>query len=103
MVSLARFAGRPCHAGVNSRAGQAGGSPRAAGDPCPEADRSLFPPARRGPAHTMAPRPTAMLRLPALASLIALLVLSGCSAAPRGAYFPPPTDPGTIRVSQALH
>jgi Zn-dependent protease with chaperone function len=45
----------------------------------------------------------AMLTRPALPALFALLLLAGCSAAPRGAYFPPPGDPGTVRVSQALH
>jgi hypothetical protein len=44
-----------------------------------------------------------MITRPALALLFALLLLAGCSAAPRGAYFPPPADPATVRVSHALH
>jgi len=44
-----------------------------------------------------------MTTRPALASLFALLLLAGCSAAPRGAYFPPPADPATVRISHALH
>lgn len=48
----------------------------------------------------MASRPP---RHPAPACLLALLLLAGCSAAPRGAYFPPPGDPATARVSGALH
>jgi Zn-dependent protease with chaperone function len=51
-------------------------------------------------ATAMASRPTTH---PAPACLLALLLLAGCSAAPRGAYFPPPADPATIRVSGALH
>ena len=51
--------------------------------------------------------PTAMVSWPtthsAPAWLLALLLLAGCSAAPRGAYFPPPGDPATVRVSNALH
>jgi len=37
------------------------------------------------------------------ARLLALLLLAGCSAAPRGAYLPPTGDPRAARVSQTIH
>jgi Zn-dependent protease with chaperone function len=39
----------------------------------------------------------------ALAATILAVLLAGCSAAPRGAYFPPPGDPHSARVAHVLH
>ncbi len=39
----------------------------------------------------------------ALAASILAVLLAGCSAAPRGAYFPPPGDPHSARVAHVLH
>jgi Zn-dependent protease with chaperone function len=38
-----------------------------------------------------------------IAAAVAASILAGCAAAPRGAYFPPPSDPATARVSGVLH
>lgn len=39
----------------------------------------------------------------ALALLIAAALLGGCATAPTGAYFPPPANPATVRVSDILY
>jgi Zn-dependent protease with chaperone function len=44
-----------------------------------------------------------MTRATCVAFALGALLLGCSSGVPRGAYFPPPTDPTTARVSQALH
>jgi Zn-dependent protease with chaperone function len=39
----------------------------------------------------------------ALAASILAVLVAGCSAAPRGAYFPPPGDPHSAQIAHVLH
>src|SRR5688572_1591668 len=95
-ASLARFGKGPCHGAVNHLGGERSAAPprpphrheghrlRWAAPPYPSALISAGL-AQGRPYH--GPTAPAMTTRPALGSLFALLLLAGCSAAPRGAYF----------------
>jgi len=42
-------------------------------------------------------------RVRALAALVAAALLTGCASSPQGAYFPPPSNSATVRVSDILY
>jgi Zn-dependent protease with chaperone function len=42
-------------------------------------------------------------RVRALALVLAAVLLGGCASVPHGAYFPPPANPDTVRVSDILY
>jgi Zn-dependent protease with chaperone function len=43
------------------------------------------------------------VRVRALAVVLAAALLAGCASSPKGAYFPPPRNPATVRVSDILY
>jgi Zn-dependent protease with chaperone function len=50
--------------------------------------------------HLTMPQP---LQVRVIALALAAALLSGCATVPTGAYFPPPTNPATVRVADILH
>jgi Zn-dependent protease with chaperone function len=58
---------------------------------------------RRGgsaPYHLTMPQ---RLQVRVIALVVAAALLAGCATAPKGAYFPPPTNPATARVADILY